>query len=92
MRRLIGLYMNHRVSDVILLTIAVKPGGLTSSGEDQTQLRQDIEEVLVWGRASDQKGLGKSGSEGLVGDAAFTTRVFPPVDPLSMRFSVRIPF
>ena len=41
--------MNHRVSDVILLTIAVNPGGLTSSGEDQTQLRQDIEEVLVWG-------------------------------------------
>ena len=84
--------MNHRVSDVIWLTIAVNAGGLTSPGEDQTQLRQDIEEVLVWGRASDQKGRAKSGSEGLVGDADFTTRVLPPVDPLSMRFSVRIPF
>ena len=84
--------MNHRVSDVIWLTIAVNAGGLTSPGEEQTQLRQDIEEALVWGRASDQKGRAKSGSEGLVGDADFTTRVLSPVDPLSMRFSVRIPF
>ena len=30
--RLIGLYMNYRVSYVILLTIAVNEGGLRSSG------------------------------------------------------------
>ena len=35
-----------------------------------------VEEIIVWGRASEQKGLVGSASEGLISDSDFSTRVF----------------
>ena len=66
----------RRFSIGVFLALATKfcTGPMLAESVEHDQA--EVEEIIVWGRASEQKGLVGSATEGLISDADFSTRVF----------------
>ena len=66
----------HRFSIGVFLVLATEfcTGPMLAESVEHDQ--DKVEEIIVWGRASEQKGLVGSASEGLISDSDFSTRVF----------------